>query len=183
MSGAQEQSGAILKLTIARFLSGESQQYEIIRRKITQYVYHQPRHERIDPDDVVSDTLRILYENLRAGAFRGDSLTAFSAYTYSIVRFGIWKAWNELKRELPTSELPEAPGPDEELRHEQRELVRKILDALDLNCRKLLSLKFFKGWLNQEIADELGKTHGAVRTAITRCLQKASQLGFVEESL
>jgi RNA polymerase sigma factor (sigma-70 family) len=183
MGANQEQTRAMLRLTIDRFLSGESKQYNIIRRKITQYVYHQPRHARIDPNDIVSDTLRILYENLRAGAFRGDSLSAFSAYTYSIVRFGIWKAWNGLKRELPSSELPEVPGPDEELHHEQRALVGKILGALDENCRKLLSLKFFKGWLNQEIADELGKTHGAVRTAITRCLQKASRLCKVEEYL
>jgi RNA polymerase sigma factor (sigma-70 family) len=181
MDGPQRRDRALLRLTIARFLSGESRQYEIIKRKIAQYVYHQPRHDRIDPEDVIADTLRILYENLKAGRFRGDSLTALSAYTYSIVRFGIWRAWNGMKRELPGCRLPEQVGPDEGLKLEQRELAERILAALDHGCRNLLSLKFFKGWLNQEIAAELGKTSGAVRTAITRCLQKAARLDFMQE--
>jgi RNA polymerase sigma factor (sigma-70 family) len=181
MGSKPKEAKALLRLTVERFLTGDTRQYEIIRRQVSQYVHHQNPAGRIDADEVVADTLRILYENLKAGRFRGDSMSALAAYTYSIARFSLWRAWNQRKRELPSSNLPDQPGPDEALQHEQRELVARIMEALDHGCRKLLSLKFFKGWQNQEIAAELGKNQGAVRTALTRCLQKAARLDFMQE--
>lgn len=168
----------LLKLTVGRFLEGDSAQYRIVRAKITQYVYHRLRDGRIDRDEIVDETITILYQNLRAGAFRGDSVTAFSVYIYSIVRNRVSRACHRIRRLTPGADVPDVPGPDEERAHEHRQRVEQILDALDQNCRKLLQRKFIEGWINQEIADEAGKTKNAVSTHISRCLKKAQKAGF-----
>lgn len=183
MPGSQQQRKEKLKLTISRILSGDARQHGVIRTEISRYVYHQRPHQRIDPDDIVSETLLILIENLRSGKFRGDSLTALSAYIYQIVRFRICKSWHRLKHELPTSDMPDVPGPDEELLHQHREIVEKLFAALGENCRKILSLKFLKGWRDQEIADECGKSKNALSTELSRCVKKAREFDFVKKLL
>lgn len=183
MLDSQQRRKEQLKLTVDKLLSGDARQHGVIRTEISRYVYHQRPHPRIDPDDIVSDTLLILLKNLRSGKFRGDSLTALSAYVYQIVRFRICKTWHSLKHEFPTSDMPDVPGPDEELLHQHREVVEKLFAALGENCRKILSLKFLKGWQNQEIADECGKTKNALSTALYRCIRKARELDFVQKML
>lgn len=172
-----------LRATIDRFLLGDSVQYRLIRAKVTQYVHHQPFYGGVDVEEVVSETMRILYENLKQGAFRGDSLTALSAYIYGICRHQVHRAWHRQRRLVHMDQPPDRPGPDESLRQGDFDLAEKIFEALDENCRKLLRLKFLQGWVNEEIAAEVGKTKNAVSTAIFRCLKKVAEFDFVRESL
>ena len=172
-----------LRLTVDGFLVGDSVQYRTIRAKISQYVHHQTFDRGIDVEEIVSETVRILYENLKQGAFRGDSLTALSAYIYSICRHQVHRAWHRQKRLVHMDQPPDLPGPDEGRLREHSDLATKVLAALDQNCRKLLELKFLQGWINDEIAAEMGKTKNAVSTAIFRCLKKVAEFDFVRESL
>jgi RNA polymerase sigma factor (sigma-70 family) len=170
-----------LRFTIDGFLAGDSVQYRAMRAKITQYVHHQPFDRGVDAEEIVSEIVRILYENLKQGTFRGDSITALSAYIYSICRHQVQRAWHRQKRIVHMEQLPDRPGPDEGQQREQHDLVMRALGALDENCRKLLDLKFLQGWINDEIAVEVGKTKNAVSTAIFRCLKKVAEFDFVRE--
>jgi len=165
----------LLILTVERFLAGESAQYRIVRDRISQYVHHRLNDPRIDHDEIVDETITILYQNLRTGAFRGDSVTAFSLYIYSIVRNRVSRACHRIRRLSPGAETTEIPVPDDELAREHRQQVERILGALDESCRILLQLKFIEGWINQEIAEEMGKTKNTVSTHISRCLKKAQE--------
>jgi RNA polymerase sigma factor (sigma-70 family) len=172
-----------LRLTVDGFLVGDSVQYRLIRAKVSQYVHHQTFDRGIDVEEIVSETVRILYENLKQGAFRGDSVTALSAYIYGICRHQVHRAWHRQKRLVLMDQPPDLPGPDESRRQEDFDLARRILAALDESCRKLLDLKFLQGWINEEIAEEVGKTKNAVSTAISRCLKKVAEFDFVRETL
>ena len=74
-----------LKLVIRGFLKGNSTQFRIIKNKITQYVYHQNFGADVDRDELISETLQYLYENLKGNKFKGDSLSALNVYIYSII--------------------------------------------------------------------------------------------------
>jgi RNA polymerase sigma factor (sigma-70 family) len=172
-----------LRVTIQGFLTGDSAQYRIIRAKVAQYVHHQPFNRGVDVEEIVSETVRILYENLKQGAFRGDSLTALSAYIYSICRHQVHRAWHRQKRLVSMDHPPELMGPDEGDQQAQRDLTARVLSALAESCRKLIELKFLQGWTNDEIAVEMGKTKNAISTAISRCIKKVAEFDFVRESL
>jgi len=76
-----------LDLVTEGFLKGDSSQYRIVKAKVTQYVHHQRFSSSIDADEIVSEVLEILYDNLQNKKFRGDSLSALNVYIYRIIKF------------------------------------------------------------------------------------------------
>ena len=173
-----------LSVVVGGFLRGNSVAFRAIKTKITQYVYHQGLGADRDRDDLVSDILQILYENLKQKKFRGDSITALSVYIYSIVRHRMNRIrrhrerYAEFDEEIAQRETDQ-PSPAEVVG--VSDLTRKVYRTLDSGCRELLQLKFERRWSDQEIADYMGKTKNATSTAISRCLKKAADLDFVRE--
>lgn len=175
-----------LKIQIDGFLKGDSVQFRLIKTKVTQYVYHQRFGDSATKDEIISETLEILYTNLKNGKFRGDSITALSVYIYSIIRFRCLRQHRESVRTVVDderlAEMPDyRPSPAEETTC--RDLANRILSSLDPNCRNLLELKFKQQWTDQEIADHLKKTKNATSTAISRCVDKARGMNFVQDAM
>lgn len=173
-----------LRLTLKGFLEGDSLQFRAIKNKITQYVYHQRFGDDMDRDELISDIIIILLENLNAGKFKGDSLSALNVYIYSIIRHRIYRVLRRRCRftyeDSGTRQAKDGhPPPDEQVA--AKATVDKILRALDSPCRILLRLKFQEGWSDQEIADHVKKTRNATSTAISRCLKKVRALEIVRE--
>lgn len=179
-------SKTTLELIIAGFLRGNSRQYAIIKSKITQYVYHQDYSQTVDKDEIISDTLTTLYNNLKEGRFRGDRLTAFDVYIYRIIRFKICNMLRKKSRIEFNDEIVAAQADNKKTSDEiipDSNLARQILDCLDDKCRELLRLKFQEGWADREIADYYKKSKNSISTSICRCLKKAKKLKLVKDLL
>ena len=62
------------------------------------------------------------------------------------------------------------------LDNERADLAEKILAALDPTCRKLILLRLREGLSYSKIAQELGKTQGALRVQMYRCIRTAQRM-------
>jgi len=175
-----------LRRTIVAFLQGDTDQYRSIKNRITQYLYRHDYGGRLDRDEVVDEVLLILFDNLSHNRFHGDSLKALNVYIYGIVRNHIRSALSRRRRLSYTADEFDSPDPNAEdpARHaERRDLIRKLFAAVTEACAEVLTLKFRKGWSDQEIAEHQQKTKNAVSTAISRCLDRLRSLDFVRELL
>lgn len=175
-----------LQLVIDGFLSGDSKQFQLIKTKATQYIYHQNFGSDIDKDELISEVLEILLENLRNKKFYGDSISALSVYIYQIIRFRINRIIRRREKLTYTDDSFDyiesaSLNPSDETSN--KELVDKIYKILDPKCADLLKLKFLENWLDQEIADHLDLTKNSASTAISRCLKKIREFDFVNELL
>lgn len=175
-----------LQKVIDGFLAGNSAEYETIKARIGRYIHSQRLADGVDKEDVLSEILGALFQNLKNRRFRGDSLKAFEVYIYSMVK-------NKLLSHLKTEQRYEYPSDIRDLAHlsggyivrevADRDLSTKILAAIDEKCRQLLEYKFRRGWSDQELADHMGKTRNAISTAVSRCIKKAQELDIVKENL
>lgn len=62
------------------------------------------------------------------------------------------------------------------LKQERSELAAAVVQSLGPGCRQLLSFRFDKGLSYHEIAERTGKSEGALRVKVYRCIQQAQKL-------
>ncbi len=174
-----------LKLAINGFLTGDSNQFRLIKTKITQYVYHQRFGSDVDRDEVVSEIIEILFENLSKNRFQGDSLSALNVYIYNIIRFRINRVFRRRSR-LTYDDEPAnreiSGGSSPEHLAAAKDLAGKVMALIGEKCRELLRLKYQEQWSDEEISERLKKSKNATSTAISRCLKKAQGLEILQES-
>lgn len=175
-----------LSKVLDALLEGDAALWNSLRGRIARYVAFHFKAPLAAGQDLVSEILKVLLENLRSRQFRGGSLRTLNSYIYGIARFRTLRAAQlarregkletgdcELRRDGATTENPETIA-------SARELMAKILAEIDPRSRELLSLKFIKGWSDQEIAEHLQMTKNAVSTAICRAIQKARNLDCLQ---
>ena len=181
---SQNDERAILEQVINGFLAGESEQYHVLKTRITQYVHIQYRGDALNKEDIVSDVMAIIFRNLKAGTFRGDSLKALEVYIYSVVKNTLMNRAKKSTRMRYFADSPEVADSGAgkiDQRLVLKDLSDRILAALDDKCRELLEMKFKKGLADQEMADHYGKSKNAISTAISRCIHKAKGLGILDD--
>jgi RNA polymerase sigma factor (sigma-70 family) len=181
---SQNNERTILQDVIDGFLAGESEQYRVLKTRITQYVHIQYRGDALNKEDIVSDVMEIIFRNLKAGVFRGDSLKALEVYIYSVVKNTLMNRAKKSTRIRYFADSPEIADSDAgkiDQRLVLKDLSDRILAAIDEKCRELLEMKFRQELADQEIADHYGKTKNAVSTAISRCIKKAKGLGILND--
>ena len=110
---------------------------------------------------------------------RDRPLAAVRSYLVATARSVLANFWGA-RLGLPVSELHE----DFEARPEEaapsgraEEEVERVLALLPDNYRRLLELRFLRGYSTREIAAELGTTVGAVKVMQLRALRAAAKLG------
>jgi RNA polymerase sigma factor (sigma-70 family) len=165
-----------LNLLIEGVLSHDERQWKVLRVNILRYAQFHSHHPRIDPEDITTETMLILFENLKSDAFRGDSLVIFTSYIHSIVRNRISKAWKAILPEATLDKMPEASSPDLDGLMTSRRTAEQLLDKIGPKCATLLRYRFMEGMNNQELATKIGKNEGATRTAISRCIAQLRKL-------
>ncbi|MFH1686120.1 MAG: sigma-70 family RNA polymerase sigma factor [bacterium] len=181
---SQNDEHTILRQVIDGFLAGESEQYRMLKTRITQYVHIQYRGDALNKEDIVSDIMEIVFRNLKASAFHGDSLKALEVYIYSIVKNTLLnraKKSGRLRFYSDSPEVADSYAGKIDQRLLSKDLSDRILAALDESCRELLEMKFRQELADQEIADHYGRTKNAVSTAISRCIKKAKNLGILAD--
>ncbi|HLH71412.1 MAG TPA: sigma-70 family RNA polymerase sigma factor [Candidatus Dormibacteraeota bacterium] len=133
---------------------------------------------RADAEDLTQQVAIRAIPRLRAGA----GPNAIRAYLFATARSVLATFWSA-RFGLPEEELredlwveprePDAAGPVER--------VERILDRLPANYRKLLELRFLRGYSLKEVARELGTTVGGVKVMQLRALRAAAKVASDEE--
>lgn len=158
----------------------------LLQRRIAGLVAAYRGLDPSDSEDIAAEVVAALIENLRNERFRGDSMAAFHAYLLSMVRNTVL-AWQRKHRPLALEqkviESFDDNGPRSDRVVADRDAVTKILAQLSDDCARLLAMRFQQGLSNTEIALRLKIRSGAVRTRISRCIDKAQELPIVREML
>jgi RNA polymerase sigma factor (sigma-70 family) len=106
---------------------------------------------------------------------------AVRGYLFATARSVLATFWSGRLR-MPESELPDTlgdsgPPPAREPSVESAQTVASILASLAPNHRRVLELRFLRGYTLNETALELGKTVGSVKIMQLRALRAAAALG------
>jgi RNA polymerase sigma factor (sigma-70 family) len=134
-----------------------------------------------DADDVLQESLIVLWERVRSGQF--DQTAKLSTFLYATAR-NIWltrlrQKGREIHREIdPENYSDDSLSPLEELvATEQVSMIQEALGNIGEQCRKLLLLFYWEELTMEEIADRLGfanaDTAKAKKYQCKKALEKA----------
>jgi RNA polymerase sigma factor (sigma-70 family) len=131
---------------------------------------------RPDAEDLTQQVALKAIPRLREGA----SAAAIRAYLFATARSTLASFWSG-RFGMPEDELqddlwveksqPDATG-------EPVERVKRILDRLPANYRRLLELRFLHGYSLKEVAAEMGSTVGGVKVMQLRALRAAAKVSL-----
>jgi RNA polymerase sigma-70 factor, ECF subfamily len=147
--------------------------YERHIKRVYSYVYFRTNSVP-DAEDLTERTFFQVMENLHRYEYRG---VPFSAWLFRIAHNLVanWHRDRARRRLVPLDEAGERESTDgdpstEALAVEERQELRGAIGRLPPERQFLLVLKFSEGRSNSEIADQLGRTEGAVKALLHRTL-------------
>ena len=133
---------------------------------------------RADAEDLTQQVALKALPRLR----NGYPAPAVRAYLYTTARSAMASFWSNRSR-VPQAELADdvwVDGRGDELTAppEAAEWVARTLNALPANYRRVLELRFLRGYSLLETAAEMGKTVGGVKVMQLRALRAAALVGI-----
>jgi RNA polymerase sigma factor (sigma-70 family) len=128
---------------------------------------------RPDAEDLTQQVAMKAIPRLRQGA----TVSAVRAYLFATARSALATFWSarfgmpeeELGDDVWVSTEPAGGG------GEAAEKVQQILERLPANYRRLLELRFLRGYSLKEVAAEMGSTVGGVKVMQLRALRAAAR--------
>ena len=132
---------------------------------------------RADAEDLTQQVALKAIPRLREGAHPAS----IRAYLFATARSALGQFW-ATRFGLAEEELIEdvVPGggspPAENLDTTAR--LNRVLDRLPANYRRVLELRFLRGYSLKEVAAETGSTVGGVKVMQLRALRAAAKVGF-----
>jgi RNA polymerase sigma factor (sigma-70 family) len=132
---------------------------------------------RPDAEDLTQQVALKAIPRLRQGA----PPASIRAYLFATARSVLGQFWSR-KFGMPEEELPVEVATPEAISRELEggavDRVARILDQLPANYRRVLELRFLRGYSLKEVAAETGSTVGAVKVMQLRALRAAAKVGF-----
>jgi RNA polymerase sigma factor (sigma-70 family) len=133
--------------------------YESNRRSIVAYV-SQNSGTPDDAEDLLQESLVVLWERVRSGQF--EYRARLCTFIYGVAK-NMWsRRLARMRREAPSEPDPEehsdgALSPlDDLIECEESELVRRALERIGEQCKKLLNLFYWEELSMEEIAVQMG---------------------------
>jgi RNA polymerase sigma-70 factor (ECF subfamily) len=130
---------------------------------------------RADAEDLTQQVALKAIPRLRSGA----SPAAIRSYLFATARSALAAFWSA-RFGLPEEELRDDLWVDSDQQPEPSgesvERVERILSQLPANYRKLLELRFLRGYSLKEVAAELGTTLGGIKVMQLRALRAAAKV-------
>jgi len=134
-----------------------------------------------DAEDMLQESLVILWERVRSGRF--EYAAKLSTFLYATVK-NLWsRRLAKLRREIPSEVDPDIhpdgnpSALDALIDAEDAEIVRKALDRIGEQCKKLLMLYYWDELAMEEIAARMGfanaETAKAKKYQCKKALEKA----------
>ena len=169
----ENESSEIENLVI-RAINGDNEAfgelYTFHVTKIYRYVYYNV-HNKERTEDITQEVFLKAWKAI--GSCKGKEKT-FSSWLYRIAHnLIIDKLRKSQKQSSHEAELPEDVSDTSdrmEISLEQRDLL-KVIDILSPNQRQVILMKFIEDMDNQEIAETMGKSTGAIRILQMRALE------------
>lgn len=161
-----------------RLRRGEPDAVQEVRHRVARILAHGglaiPGQER---DDLEQEVMAEIWQAVNRSRF--DFSAGFWGFV-EIVTSRRCIDWLRTRRErlsLPEEVVSPHKGPlRQTLERERSELASEVLSALDLRCRELLILRLRDDLSYAEIAQATGRTEGALRVQLYRCIRHARQL-------
>ena len=143
---------------------------ELYQRNVYQvYAYVSRRvGTREEAEDITSDVFHHALENLRTFEWRG---TPFAAWLVRIAAHRVIDRWRATSRQStkPITEDPQDPRMED---IEQRAVLFQLVKRLPEDQRRVVVMRFVEEKSIREIAQELGRSEGAVKQLQFRALEK-----------
>ncbi|HMQ56537.1 MAG TPA: sigma-70 family RNA polymerase sigma factor [Anaerolineae bacterium] len=146
------------------------------------YAYVSYRVGRVaETEDIVSDVFLRVVEQLAKFEWRGEG--SFAAWLFRLAHNRVADFFRRSRaqtRPIPLEELPDIaahealPG-EALLRKELFEQLRSLLETLSPRRQEIISLKFFGGLRNRDIAELLGLDERTVASHLSRGLAELQQ--------
>lgn len=120
---------------------------------------------RAEAEDAVSEVFRKAFENLGSYEWRG---LPFAAWLLRIAANTLSAQWEKQARQSGDA-APETAAPDEDL--ERRAMLFQLVGRLPEAQRRVIELRYVEQRSLLEVAQELGKSEGAVKQLQRRALE------------
>lgn len=161
-----------------RLKRGEAAAVQQVRKRVVKIIAFQKlRIPAQDREDLEQEVMTEVWQAVNRNSF--DFTAGFWGFV-EIVASRRCIDWLRKKKEhLPLLEgLRDTQGnPFEKLLDGERSaIVARVLDALEPTCRELFVMRFQEGMRYGEISENLGKTEGALRVQMHRCVQRAQEV-------
>lgn len=151
---------------------------ELYRRyfpRVFAYVAYRVRRVQ-DTEDVVAEVFMQVVKGLKRFEYRGEG--AFAAWVFRIAHSQVNQFYRQRRPDTDTLSLDELPdiqahhlAPDSAvLRKEQFEQLSSLIATLPTRRREIITLKFFGGLRNHEIAGMLDLDERTVASHLSRAL-------------
>ena len=130
-----------------------------------------------DREDVVQETLLQIWEAVRQPQF--DPSRKFESFVQTVAARRCIDRMRTRRTTVPLNPglVHTATGPLGSLmRTERVELARKVLDSLKKACRELIRLHVAEKKTYGQIAEDLGRSEGALRVQMHQCIRDARKI-------
>ncbi|MEL6674586.1 MAG: sigma-70 family RNA polymerase sigma factor [Bacteroidota bacterium] len=151
--------------------------YKAQRHKVVAFLRKRGAEEE-EALDVFQEAMIVVYENIQAGKFRGES--SLSSYLHGVARF-LWI--NRLKRRKTESRILEEQGQVDDmhmprlLEKEKENEIRALFRELRGSCEEILVLSIFYAYNMQEIASHFAYSSEQIaRNKKYRCMERLREL-------
>lgn len=126
--------------------------------------------DREEAQDVTADVFHQALKNLSRFQWRG---VPFAAWLLRIAANALADRWQRAGREVPadTAELEAGSSPADVVEVERRAMLFQLVDRLPSDQRLVVTRRFVEQKSIREIAQELGRSEGAVKQLQFRALE------------
>lgn len=164
---------------VDRFLRGDAEAVGTVDGWILRAAWPYQRRLASRWDDVLQEVRLEITRLLGQGKFRGES--ALRTYLWRVVNHTCldqiraqtkwhWADLEDLDREEP---VPGAVLPALPFRHEERDLLLRVLERASEDCRELWRM-IVAGLSYREMSQRLSVAEGTLRVRVLRCREKAA---------
>jgi RNA polymerase sigma-70 factor (ECF subfamily) len=163
--------------TVTGYLKGESEAVVTVDGWISRAAWPYQRRLADRWEDVLQEVRLEVTRLLGTGKFRGES--SLRTYLWRVVSHTCldqiraqskWK-WTDLDG-LDSADEPAATAPAISARHEDKDLLLRVLDRVPQDCRELWRM-IVAGLSYREMSRRMGVAEGTLRVRVLRCREKA----------
>jgi len=148
--------------------------YNEYKDKLYTYILYRVNFNRANAEDLLSEIFLKAYKNFES--FNQDK--PFKSWIYKIARNHLINFYRDTKIELELTDMQIEKIitlKDVDVKIDAEKVMKKIYQ-LDDYSRDVLIMRYINEFDNQEIAEILGKNENAIRTQISRALNKIKDL-------